>query len=173
MANLELPTLYQADGYDMEIDEAMIHLQELRAMVADCLPKDVTDGIMHRLHAEKRYGEVEQAWIDEAVEHHMDAKGSHGKTVRELVSDFTAARTRLIQLFGEAGKPLTLAQIWYGMANRTIKEHIKQRDWSAIAGLWHATSRGHGLPTIKHEFRRTLIDEARKDGVDLVALADS
>lgn len=64
-----------------------------------------------------------------------------------------------------------LHHVWSWFGNATIRECIRQRDWEAIAGVIHATSGLHGLPTFKPEWRHMLIDEARKDGVDLLALA--
>lgn len=69
-------------------------------------------------------------------------------------------------------KQMTLAQVAYACSNPTLKEHIRLRDWKAIAASWHITSTsGHGLPLIKAEWRQTLVDEARKDGADLPGMA--
>lgn len=54
--------------------------------------------------------------------------------------------------------------------NATLQAAIENRDWDLIAGLWHATDSFHGLPTIPQEMRQDLIDAARADGVDILAL---
>jgi hypothetical protein len=66
----------------------------------------------------------------------------------------------------------TMEQIEKAAPNMTVRVMIENRDWDGIAGMWHATDSSHGLPTIKGEWRQTLVDEAAKDGVDLLALAE-
>lgn len=52
--------------------------------------------------------------------------------------------------------------------NPTIKAMVKSRDWEGIQGLFHATSRMHGLPTIGNEAREIIIRESAKDGFVMV-----
>lgn len=88
--------------YRMDADEAQGRLDKIRSTITAALPNDTQKSIMQRLHAEKRYGDVEQAWIDEAVANYPDARTSTGHTVRELVAVFERERAQYVERFGEA-----------------------------------------------------------------------
>lgn len=65
----------------------------------------------------------------------------------------------------------TFGQIAYGKSG-TVKTLMLNHDWEGVAGMWHVTHSHDGTPIFHGWERDIIIEEAAKDGTDLLALVE-